>query len=184
MTLRRLLLHRTGDCHRLLSIIQACPGATNHAEKCKLFKVLTTEDIFAYINMPLPGMCSVLVSCRLLMSLPVSRHVRAASAFRLHTRACMWLFIVRVSVRPKGQLDEKLLDNATSIESPLPLACGAAPLIRPCFRAVAASCMLQGFSPGGCRDSEESCGGFCFRKDRNVEGKWGKLSRTLQQSSS
>ncbi|CAE7401838.1 ETN8 [Symbiodinium sp. CCMP2592] len=81
-------------------------------------KLLMSHDIedatCAYFSIALATVIVCLASYRLLMSLPVSRHVRAAS----------------------GQLDEKLLDNATSIESPLPLACG--------------------FSPGGCRDSEDS----------------------------
>ncbi|CAE7206700.1 ENT7 [Symbiodinium natans] len=80
-------------------------------------KLLMSNDIAdatcAYFSIALVTVILCLVCYRLLMSLPISRHVRASS----------------------GQLDEKLLDNS-SIESPLPYACG--------------------FSPGGCRDSQES----------------------------
>lgn len=80
-------------------------------------KLLMSHDIAdatcAYFSIALVTVIVCILAYRLLMTLPVSRHVT-----------------------DRTDLDEKLLDKASRLESPLPYACG--------------------FSPCGAKDSEES----------------------------
>ncbi|CAL1144987.1 unnamed protein product [Cladocopium goreaui] len=84
-------------------------------------KLLMSHDIAdatcAYFIIALITVLVCISAYRLLMSLPISRHVI-----------------------DRTDLDEKLLDKSSRFESPLPYACG--------------------FSPGGCKDSEESALGL------------------------
>lgn len=124
---------------------------------------------------------------RLLMSLPISRHVTDRTAessdidICIHLFNCLTFFFSGVFLYFccdffkfhlyvwHKDLDEKLLDKSSHFESPLPYACSPRPSRLNFVHFLmtfqwAVSSLFSGFSPGGGKDSEENLNfaDFCF----------------------